>query len=71
MVRSTEPATQYELFFLTFQQCLPVLGAAFEQQRRLIDDQQFRPAGAVPELGAINIPPPVFFCSVEPSPAAQ
>ncbi len=43
---------------------------AVEQQRRLSDDQQSRP-GAVPELGAINIPPPVFFCSVEPSSAAQ
>ena len=29
------------------------------------------PSSEVPELGAIDIPPPVFFCSVEPSSAAQ
>lgn len=29
------------------------------------------PSSEVPELGAIDIPPPVFFCSIEPSSAAQ
>ena len=29
------------------------------------------PSSEVPELGAIDIPPPVFFCSIEPSAAAQ
>ena len=51
--------------------CAKAALRAVEQQRRSTDDQQFRPAGAIPELGAINIPPPVFFCSVEPSSAAQ
>ena len=41
-----------------------------ECQRRLSDNHPLHP-GEVPELGAINIPPPVFFCSVEPSSAAQ
>ena len=45
--------------------------AVEQQQRRSTDDQQSHPAGAIPELGAINIPPPVFFCSVEPSSAAE
>ena len=39
------------------------------QHQRRSDDQPH--PGEIPELGAINIPPPVFFCSIEPSSAAQ
>ena len=30
-----------------------------------------RSSARVPELGAIEIPPPVFFCGIEPTSAAQ
>ena len=46
--------------------------AAIQQQTGRSDDQPRYPqASEIPELGAIKLPPPVFFCSIEPSTAAQ
>ena len=49
--------------------CTKVAQTATKQQGKLTDNQSHLGEGS--ELGAINIPPPVFFCSIEPSSAAQ